>query len=351
MMMGIEQLGFTPEALANYRKAINKPNGIVLCTGPTGSGKTTSLYAAVNEINSPDVKIITTEDPVEYEVPGLVQVNINTKVGLTFATCLRAILRQDPDIILIGEIRDVETAQISIQAALTGHLVLSTLHTNDAPSTLTRLVDMGMQPFLLTSTVECIVGQRLVRTVCPNCRNPYVPADDELMDFGVTRKDIQDLEFFKGSGCEDCYFTGYKGRIGIYEVLMITDEIRELVLNHSSADEIRYMAIHQGLQTMRQDGWFKICTGITSFEEVMRQTPRETAEEIEREMKAVLNKMDRIQEAKDAEEQEFQKREELESTDKIAESSDDQALEEQPWSEETAIQAFKVGDATDSEES
>ncbi|GAB4321687.1 MAG: ATPase, T2SS/T4P/T4SS family [Candidatus Sumerlaeia bacterium] len=351
MMIGIEQLGFTAEAMANFRKAISKPNGIVLCTGPTGCGKTTTLYAAMNEINSPDVKIITTEDPVEYEMPGLVQVNINPNVGLTFAACLRSILRQDPDIILVGEIRDVETARISIQASLTGHLVLSTLHTNDAASTLTRLVDMGIEPFLLTSTVECVVGQRLVRSICPNCRKSYVPTEEELLDFGVTRKDIHDIEFFKGAGCEECFFTGYKGRIGIFEVLMMTDEIRELVLNHASADEIRALAIHQGMQTMRQDGWFKICTGITTFEEVAKQTPKESREELEREMRNVLDKIDQLAEQKKAADEQFFKEQALEAQTQAATTpepvaaSQDQVLKELPHMGEAGIQAFKVGDA------
>jgi type IV pilus assembly protein PilB len=260
-------------SLEQFMKAIRKPNGIVLCTGPTGCGKTTTLYAALAEINDPGDKIITTEDPVEYEIPGLIQVNVNPNVDLTFARCLRHIVRQDPDKILVGEIRDLETAEIAIQASLTGHLVFSTLHTNNAASSVTRLIDMGIEPFLITSTLEAVVGQRLIRTICPICKIPYSPTDEELLDFGVTRDQVSDLSFCIGKGCEECAHTGYKGRIGIFEFLVVTDPIRDLILERASADEINRLAIEQGMQTMRQDGWLKICGGLTTFEEVTRQTP------------------------------------------------------------------------------
>jgi type II secretory ATPase GspE/PulE/Tfp pilus assembly ATPase PilB-like protein len=225
------------------------------------------------EINDPGDKIITTEDPVEYEIPGLIQVNVNPIVDLTFARCLRHIVRQDPDKILVGEIRDLETAEIAIQASLTGHLVFSTLHTNNAAASITRLIDMGLQPFLITSTLEAIAGQRLVRTVCPLCKIPYSPTDEELGDFGVTREEVSDITFYIGKGCEECAHTGYKGRMGIFELLEVSEEIRDLILERASADEINQVAVQQGMQTMRQDGWIKICMGLTTFEEVTRQTP------------------------------------------------------------------------------
>jgi len=276
MMVGIRQLGMPHETLEKFMKAIRKPNGIVLVTGPTGSGKTTTLYAALAEINDPGDKIITTEDPVEYEIPGLIQVNVNPNVDLTFARCLRHIVRQDPDKILVGEIRDLETAEIAIQASLTGHLVFSTLHTNNAAGSVTRLMDMGIEPFLITSTIEAVVGQRLIRTVCPLCKIPYSPTDEELLDFAVKREeimDIPDLKFSIGKGCDECAHTGYKGRMGIFELLVVNETIRDLILERASADEINRLGIEQGMQTMRQDGWLKICMGLTTFEEVTRQTP------------------------------------------------------------------------------
>ena len=285
MMVGINQLGMSKGGLVKFKKEIRKPNGIVLVTGPTGCGKTTTLYAGLSEINDPGDKIITTEDPVEYEVPGLIQVNINASIGLTFEACLRAILRQDPDIILVGEIRDVATAQISIQASLTGHLVFSTLHTNSAAATITRLVDMGIEPFLLTSTLEAIVGQRLVRTICSSCMTEYLPTDFDLRDFMITPETIKDLTFKIGKGCEECQFTGYKGRIGLFELMLITDGIRELILQRESQEVITAASLQDGMSTMRRDGWTKICMGLTSFEEVSRSTPKDSEENVELEMK------------------------------------------------------------------
>ncbi len=277
MMIGIGKIGMLKDVLDRFKKYISKPNGIVLVTGPTGSGKTTTLYAALSEVKDPGEKLITTEDPVEYELDGIQQVSINDNVGLTFARCLRAILRQDPDKVLVGEVRDVETAQISVQAALTGHLVFATLHTNSAAATVTRLLDMGVEPFLITSSMEAIIGQRLLRTLCQQCKVPYTPVDEELSEFGVTLRDVQEqgIIFYRGEGCNECNHTGYRGRIGIYELLEVTDEIRELILERATTDEIQEMALRQGMITMRKDGWIKICMGITTLEEVARQTPRD----------------------------------------------------------------------------
>jgi len=309
MMIGIRQLGFQEKALTTLLKEAHRPNGIVLVTGPTGSGKTTTLYSVLSEVFDSGMKFITTEDPVEYELPGIVQVNINTKVKLTFAACLRAILRQDPDVILVGEIRDVETAQISIQAALTGHMVFSTLHTTSAAATITRLVDMGIEPFLLTSTLRAVVGQRLIRTICPSCKEPYNPSDDELEEFGVDREDVHEITFMHGRGCDYCNFSGFKGRLGIFEVLKVTEEINELVLQGAPTDEIHALAVHDpkvGMETMRSDGWVKICLGVTTFEEVARQTPRETEESAEAERllaKRSLERIDQVRREREADDQ------------------------------------------------
>ncbi len=294
MMIGIRQLGFQKEVLDTLLDEARKPNGIVLVTGPTGCGKTTTLYSVISEIFDSGLKFITTEDPVEYELPGIVQVNINAKVKLTFAACLRSILRQDPDVILVGEIRDVETASIAIQAALTGHMVTSTLHTNSAAATVTRLVDMGIEPFLLTSTLRCVVGQRLIRTICPSCKEPYIPTDDELEEFAVLREEVEDITFFKGRGCDDCHFTGYKGRLGIFEVMKATEELCELILQKAPTDDVHALAVHQGMQTMRSDGWLKVCLGATTFEEVARQTPRETEETAAAEMASAKRSLEKI---------------------------------------------------------
>lgn len=272
MMMGLEQIGLLPEVHDKLKVIIDKPNGIILVTGPTGCGKTTTLYSALNEIFTPELKVITTEDPVEYELEGVVQVNINENMGLTFAKCLRSILRQDPDVIMVGEIRDLETAQIAIQASLTGHLVLSTLHTNDAPSTITRLIDMDVEPFLISSTMEAVVAQRLIRTICPACRAEYTPEPELFKEMGIDPSDIAGIPFYHGRGCEDCNYSGYKGRIGIFELLIINDEIRDLILERASTMHIQRAAKKQGMQTMRDDGWQKVLAGITTMEEVLRVT-------------------------------------------------------------------------------
>ncbi len=340
MMLGIAQLGMTKETLDKFMKLIRKPNGIVLVTGPTGCGKTTTLYAAINEINDPSCKIITTEDPVEYEVPGIIQVNINPKVGLNFAICLRHIVRQDPDIILVGEVRDLETAQISIQASLTGHLVFSTLHTNSGAATITRLIDMGVEPFLITSTLEAVVGQRLIRTLCQNCRRPYTPTPEELEDFGATSKDVHDITFYKGNGCDECSYTGYKGRLGIFELLIMTEEIRELVLQRATTDQIHAMAVHQGMETMRNDGWLKICLGATTFEEVARQTPRETKEQISQEMEQIIQET--IKKVKSDREARSGKK--VAEAPKAEVPAPSQPVAKQPWDNEAATSPHQIGD-------
>lgn len=342
MMLGISQLGLTKETLDRFMKLIRKPNGIILVTGPTGCGKTTTLYAAINEINDPAYKIITTEDPVEYELPGIIQVNINPQVGLNFAICLRHIVRQDPDIILVGEVRDLETAQISIQASLTGHLVFSTLHTNSAAATITRLIDMGVEPFLITSTVEAVMGQRLIRTLCPNCKRPYAPTPDELEDFGATPEDVRDITFYKGTGCDDCAYTGYKGRIGIFELLIMTDEIRELVLQRATTDEIHAMAVHQDMSTMRNDGWLKICLGATTFEEVARQTPKESREQISKEMEQIIQET--INKVKADREMRFSKKPKGEAPKEEAPAAPSQPVAKQPWEDEAATSPHQIGD-------
>ena len=276
MMIGISNIGMMG-ILEEFKRVIRKPNGVILATGPTGSGKTTTLYAALAEVQDPGEKLITTEDPVEYEMEGIQQVNINPAVDLTYGRCLRAILRQDPDKILVGEIRDVETAQIAVQAALTGHLVFSTLHTNSAAATITRLLDMGIEPFLITSALEAVIGQRLVRTVCQGCKVAYMPDPDMLEAFGMTEQDVreQGIVFHHGEGCADCGHTGYHGRLGIYELMIIDDEIRDMIIERATTDEIHDAVVRKGMMTMRKDGWIKACLGITTLNEVERQTPRE----------------------------------------------------------------------------
>ncbi len=266
----LERLGFSPGMLRLFEKLILRPHGILLVTGPTGSGKTTTLYAALDKINSPERKIITVEDPVEYQLKGVNQIPVKSKIGLTFASGLRHIVRQDPDVILVGEIRDLETAEISIQASLTGHLVFSTLHTNDAPSAITRLQDMGVEPYLLSSVLEGVLAQRLVRRICQVCRTPEVasPADIEALAIDADPH----TKLFRGRGCDDCRGTGYRGRTGIYELFPITEDVRSLVLRRASSREIRRVAIDQGMVTLRQDGWSRAVEGVTTIEEVLRVT-------------------------------------------------------------------------------
>lgn len=270
--LSIEEIGMLEDTRKKLLDIIKKPNGIILSTGPTGCGKTTTLYSCLKIINKIDYKIITTEDPVEYDIPGIIQINIKPKINLTFATCLRHILRQDPDIIMVGEIRDPETAQISIQASLTGHLVFSTLHTNDAPGAITRLIDMGVEPFLITSTLEAIVAQRLVRTICSYCKSEYIPEEKELAQLDLTPKDIEGKKFYYGKGCEKCSNIGYKGRTGIFEVLLMDDNLRPMIVERSATSTIRELARESGMRTLREDGLIKIYDGITTIEEVVRET-------------------------------------------------------------------------------
>lgn len=270
MTFDLQKLGMEPETYRVYRELIDIPHGIILVTGPTGSGKTTTLYSSLLEINSPDVKIITTEDPVEYQLEGINQIQVHPKIGLTFAHSLRSILRHDPDIVLVGEIRDVETAENAIQASLTGHLVFSTLHTNDAAGAFTRMVDMGVEPFLVASTVEAIMAQRLVRRLCRHCRAPYEPdADDLPTDFPL---DELSGPLYRNVGCRQCRNSGYAGRMGIYELLVATDEVRQLAHDRASTWEIKQMAVRNGMLTLRDDGWKKALAGSTSVEEILRVT-------------------------------------------------------------------------------
>lgn len=264
--------GMSPKLLAEFRSLIKKPNGIVLVTGPTGSGKTTTLYSALNELNDIGVKIITTEDPIEYDIDGIVQVPINSEIGVTFAACLRAILRQDPDIILVGEMRDFETAQIGIQASLTGHLVFSTLHTNDAAGAVTRLRDMGVPPFLITATVEGVLAQRLVRKICVDCREPFTPSPEMLMELSLTREGVKGRSFYHGRGCDRCNNTGHKGRCGIYELFVLTDEIRDLIMEGAGKDKLVAAARRNGMVTLREAGLKAIYEGVTTIDEVVRET-------------------------------------------------------------------------------
>lgn len=268
--MSLEDLGMSPEYLGLFSRIIHAPNGIVLVTGPTGSGKTTTLYAALSEINTVDINIITVEDPIEYRIPGIGQVQVNPKIDLTFASGLRSIVRQDPDVILIGEIRDLETAEIAIQSALTGHLVFSTLHTNDAPSTITRLRDMGVESFLLASSINAILAQRLIRVICESCKESYLPDPSELERIGLQPSQLRDGLAFRGQGCESCLHTGYHGRTGIHEFMVMDDSIKKMILQTSDASQIKKHARASGMKTLLQGGAEKVMSGITTIEEVYR---------------------------------------------------------------------------------
>jgi type IV pilus assembly protein PilB len=270
--LDLEKIGMPADTLATWREAIHKPNGIILVTGPTSSGKTTTLYATLNELNEISEKIITTEEPVEYDIDGLVQVPINGEIGVTFAACLRAILRQDPDKILVGETRDLETAEISIQASLTGHIVFTTLHTNDAPSAVTRLRDMGVPTFLITATVEAVLAQRLVRRICAACRTEFTPSPEICMELGLLPEEAATKKFFYGRGCDRCNNTGYKGRMGIYELLMMNDSLRLLITKEVSLDVFRDEARKYGMRTLREAGLMAIHGGLTTVEEIVRET-------------------------------------------------------------------------------
>jgi type IV pilus assembly protein PilB len=270
--LDLDKIGLREDDLSVVRQLIRKPNGIVVCTGPTGSGKTTTLYSALRELNDPSTKLITAEDPVEYDIDGIVQCQIKPDIELTFGRILRAMLRQDPDIILVGEIRDKETSEISVQASLTGHLVFSTLHTNDAPSAIARLLDLGLEPFLITATLEGVIAQRLVRRICNNCKTEYTPAEEQLMEVELKSEDVAGRTFYYGKGCENCNNTGYRGRMGIYEIMLLDDDMRDMIIKHASTQVLRAAARQRGMRTLRQCGLMAIYDGITTIEEVARET-------------------------------------------------------------------------------
>ena len=272
LMLDMTKLGFEPESLVKFQRNISKPYGMVLVTGPTGSGKTNTLYSALQSLNTVQTNIMTAEDPVEFNLMGVNQVQMKEQIGLNFAAALRSFLRQDPNIILVGEIRDFETAEIAIKAALTGHLVLSTLHTNDAPSTISRLMNMGIEPFLVATSVNLIQAQRLIRRVCKDCKREHQTPPEALMEVGFSSEDAKSLKTFKGKGCSTCNNTGYKGRIGLYEVMEVNDDIRELILIGASSLELRKKAVEDGMITLRESGLQKIRAGLTTLEEVVRET-------------------------------------------------------------------------------
>ena len=272
-LIPLKQFGFTQQRLEIVERLIKAPNGIILVTGPTGSGKTTTLYAILQAINSPEINIITIEDPVEYQISGIGQIQVNSKIDLTFAKGLRSIVRQDPDVILVGEIRDNETAEIAVQSALTGHLVFSTLHTNDAPSAITRLVDIGIEPFLLSSSINAVIAQRLLRVLCNNCKKEYTPRDQALQNIGLNKEQVKDTKFYKAVGCSKCFNTGYKGRTVIFEIMELNENLKEVILKTTDAITIKQKALEFGvMSTLRYDGVLKIIQGITTIEEVLRVT-------------------------------------------------------------------------------
>jgi type IV pilus assembly protein PilB len=270
--LDLDQVGLRPDEAAVIRKLLKLPHGIILVTGPTGSGKTTTLYSALREANQVDTKIITTEDPVEYDVEGLIQIQVNEEIGVTYSRCLRSILRHDPDMILVGEIRDKETAGIAIEASLTGHVVFSTVHTNDAPLAVTRMVDIGVEAFLLSATLEAVVAQRLVRRVCPGCDTAYEPTDTVLMELGLSPGSAGNRKFHYGKGCEACHFTGYRGRTALFEIMVVNEPIRQLILDGSQTAAIRDRARADGMRTLRESGLLAIYDGLTTVEEVLRET-------------------------------------------------------------------------------
>jgi type IV pilus assembly protein PilB len=272
----MNKLGFQDQPLSDVARAIAQPYGMVLVTGPTGSGKTTTLYSALSKINVPEVNIMTAEDPVEYNIDGINQVLVNEDVGLTFAAALKAFLRQDPNIIMVGEIRDLETSSIAVKAALTGHLVLSTLHTNDAPSSINRLVDMGVEPFLVASSTNLILAQRLIRRICNSCKGEIRLHPEVIRELGMTEEEARKETFFEGKGCVDCNNTGYRGRVGAYEVMPITAAIRDLILDRGSTSDIKKRAMADGMQTLREDALYKLKKGVTTAEEVLKETALDT---------------------------------------------------------------------------
>ena len=271
-MFDLAALGLRPDDHETLRQLIHKPNGIIIVTGPTGCGKTTTLYSALHELNDIGTKIITTEDPIEYDIDGIIQVQMKPAIGLVFARCLRSILRQDPDIILVGEIRDLETAEISAQSSLTGHIVFTTLHTTDAPSSIARLLDLGIEPFLLTATIEGIISQRLVRRICENCKTAFEPSEAQLMELQLTPDDIKGKKFYYGRGCSKCNGTGYKGRIGVFEIMVFNDEIRDLIMNQASTAVLRAAGQKAGMRMLRDNGLEAIYDGVTTIDEVVKET-------------------------------------------------------------------------------
>lgn len=272
LILDLEKIGFPPHLLSAYNQLITQPYGMILVTGPTGSGKTSTLYTSLAKINSPENKIITLEDPVEYYLSGVNQIQVNPKIGMTFANGLRAIVRQDPDIILVGEIRDRETAEIAIQSALTGHLLFSTLHTNDAVGAISRLLDMGVEGFLLSSTLLGVLAQRLVRVICPHCKTPGPPDEKQALAMGLTREDMETVVFYHGAGCDECRHTGFKGRTALFEYLAVDTDIRNEISRKSDAETIKSIALKKGLVTLRRDGWDKVRQGVTTLSEVLRVT-------------------------------------------------------------------------------
>ena len=272
VQLDLDKIGLRDDDLTLCRTLIGRPNGIIICTGPTGSGKTTTLYSALRELNDPSSKLITAEDPVEYDIDGIIQCQVRADIEMTFARILRSMLRQDPDIILVGEIRDKETAQIAVQASLTGHLVFTTLHTNDAPSSVARLLDLGLEPFLVTATVEAIIAQRLVRRVCPQCKTEYAPAEEQLMELELRPEDVVGKKFYYGKGCDNCNNTGYRGRMGIYEIMVLDDDMRDLIVAHASTQVLRAEARKRGMRALRHSGLLAVYDGITTIEEVVRET-------------------------------------------------------------------------------
>ena len=276
MQLDLAKLGIRTDELNIIRQLIHKPNGIIIITGPTGCGKTTTLYAALSELNDIETKVITTEDPIEYDIDGIIQVQMKPDIGVTFAKCLRSILRQDPDVVMVGEIRDLETAEIAAQASLTGHIVFTTLHTNDAPSSIARLLDLGIEPFLLTATLEGIVAQRLVRKICEQCKTSFKPTESQLMELGLTLDEVKGKQFYYGAGCSRCNNTGYKGRTGLYEIMTFNDEIRELVMNHASTNVLRTASQKAGMKLLRDAGLSAIYNGVTTIDEVVKETMAES---------------------------------------------------------------------------
>ncbi|HEX2970904.1 MAG TPA: ATPase, T2SS/T4P/T4SS family [Tepidisphaeraceae bacterium] len=272
VQLDLDKLGMRDDDLHTFRQLIHKPNGIVAVTGPTGSGKTTTLYSAFRELNDPSSKLITAEDPVEYDIDGIIQCQVKADIDMTFARILRAMLRQDPDTILVGEIRDKETAEIAVQASLTGHLVFSTLHTNDAPSTIARLLDLGLEPFLVTATLEGVLAQRLVRRICANCKTEYTPTEEQLMELELRPEDVKERKFYYGRGCENCNNTGYRGRQGLYETMILDDELRDMIVNRASTQVLRAECRKRGMRSLRQSGLLSIYDGVTTIEEVVRET-------------------------------------------------------------------------------